>query len=53
MSTTDEYSIGSTDYEVGQNNVQKWGFDIHNPVLGDVYTLTVTLLFGAFYYQKI
>lgn len=34
MSTTDKYSIDSTDYEVGQDNVQKWGFDIHNPVFG-------------------
>ncbi|KUI99406.1 BCCT family transporter [Vibrio sp. MEBiC08052] len=30
----DKYSIDSTDYTVGQDNVQKWGFDIHNPVFG-------------------
>lgn len=30
----DKYSIESTDYSVGQDNVQKWGFDIHNPVFG-------------------
>ncbi len=30
----DKYSIENTDYEVGQDNVQKWGFDIHNPVFG-------------------
>ncbi len=29
---TDKYSIDSTDYTVGQDNVQKWGFDVHNPV---------------------
>jgi betaine/carnitine transporter, BCCT family len=29
-----KYSIETTDYEVGQDNVQKWGFDIHNPVFG-------------------
>ncbi|MDV7104806.1 BCCT family transporter [Vibrio sp. TH_r3] len=29
-----KYSIHSTDYSVGQDNVQKWGFDIHNPVFG-------------------
>ncbi|MUK79023.1 BCCT family transporter [Aliivibrio fischeri] len=34
MSTTDKYSIDSTDYEVGQDNIQKWGFDIHNQVFG-------------------
>jgi BCCT family betaine/carnitine transporter len=28
----DKYSIDSTDYTIGQDNVQKWGFDIHNPV---------------------
>lgn len=31
---TDKYSIDNTDYTVGQDNIQKWGFDIHNPVFG-------------------
>ncbi len=30
----DKYSIDSTDYTVGQDNVKKWGFDVHNPVFG-------------------
>ncbi|ABO21922.1 BCCT family transporter [Shewanella loihica] len=30
----DKYSIESTDYTIGQDNVQKWGFDVHNPVFG-------------------
>ncbi|MFT6987714.1 MAG: BCCT family betaine/carnitine transporter, partial [Psychromonas sp.] len=30
----DKYSIDNTDYAVGQDNIQKWGFDIHNPVFG-------------------
>jgi BCCT family betaine/carnitine transporter len=30
----DKYSIDSTDYTIGQDNVQKWGFDVHNPVFG-------------------
>ncbi|WP_105198913.1 BCCT family transporter [Pseudoalteromonas sp. T1lg10] len=30
----DKYSIENTDYTVGQDNVQKWGFDVHNPVFG-------------------
>lgn len=35
MSTSkDKYSIDNTDYTVGQDNVQKWGFDVHNPVFG-------------------
>ncbi len=33
-STKDRYSIENTDYTVGQDNVQKWGFDVHNPVFG-------------------
>ncbi len=28
----DRYSIDNTDYNVGRDNVKKWGFDIHNPV---------------------
>lgn len=30
----DKYSIDSTDYTVGQDNIEKWGFDVHNPVFG-------------------
>lgn len=30
----DKYSIDSTDYTIGQDNTQKWGFDVHNPVFG-------------------
>ncbi|MCA1743564.1 MAG: BCCT family transporter [Desulfonatronovibrio sp.] len=30
----DKYSIDNTDYTVGQDNIQKYGFDIHNPVFG-------------------
>lgn len=30
----DKYSIHSTDYSVGQDNIKKWGFDVHNPVFG-------------------
>ncbi|NAX22068.1 BCCT family transporter [Vibrio sp. V39_P1S14PM300] len=29
-----KYSIDTTDYQVGQDNIQKWGFDVHNPVFG-------------------
>ncbi|MDO6764667.1 BCCT family transporter [Agarivorans sp. 1_MG-2023] len=27
-----KYSINSTDYEVGQDNISKWGMDVHNSV---------------------
>ena len=33
-SSNDKYSIENTDYTIGQDNVQKWGFDVHNPVFG-------------------
>lgn len=29
-----QFSIDTTDYQIGQDNVQKWGFDVHNPVFG-------------------
>ncbi len=34
MKKKDKYSIDNTDYTIGQDNVQKWGFDVHNPVFG-------------------
>ncbi|GGP42498.1 BCCT family transporter [Shewanella algicola] len=34
MMNKDKYSIDNTDYTVGQDNIQKWGFDIHNAVFG-------------------
>ncbi|UXI02455.1 BCCT family transporter [Photobacterium sp. TY1-4] len=33
-SVLNQYSIETTDYQVGQDNIQKWGFDVHNPVFG-------------------
>lgn len=30
----DKYSIDNTDYTIGQDNIQKWGLDVHNPVFG-------------------
>jgi BCCT family betaine/carnitine transporter len=30
----DKDSIDNTDYTIGQDNIQKWGFDVHNPVFG-------------------
>jgi BCCT family betaine/carnitine transporter len=34
-----KYSIDSTDYEVGQDNILKWGMDVHNTV----FTVSVGL----------
>ncbi|MGF1720806.1 BCCT family transporter [Vibrio kyushuensis] len=42
--STNKYSIGTTDYKVGQDNIQKWGVDIHNPVFGISATLIIILL---------
>lgn len=32
INSDDKYSIDNTDYTLGDDNVQRWGFDIHNPV---------------------
>ncbi|SEG62424.1 BCCT family transporter [Vibrio hangzhouensis] len=42
--TKDKYSIENTDYTVGQDNVQKWGFDVHNPVFGASAGLIILFL---------
>ncbi|MGI9537608.1 MAG: BCCT family transporter [Desulfocapsaceae bacterium] len=39
----DRYSIDNTDYDVGRDNVKKWGFDVHNPVF--VVSAVLILLF--------
>ncbi|MFA0441380.1 BCCT transporter [Vibrio sp. 10N.286.49.C2] len=39
-----KYSIETTDYQVGQDNIQKWGFDIHNPVFGTSAALVILCL---------
>ncbi|MGF1908456.1 BCCT family transporter [Vibrio kasasachensis] len=43
----DKYSIDSTDYTIGQDNVQKWGFDVHNPVFGISAGFIALFLIGA------
>jgi BCCT family betaine/carnitine transporter len=40
----DKYSIDNTDYTIGQDNVQKWGFDIHNAVFGISAGLIIAFL---------
>ncbi len=44
---TDKYSIDNTDYTIGQDNVQKWGFDIHNRVFGISAALVLIFLFAT------
>ncbi|WP_413113540.1 BCCT family transporter [Thaumasiovibrio sp. DFM-14] len=47
MSTyKDKYSIENTDYTIGQDNIQKWGFDVHNPVFGLSAGLIILFLFA-------
>lgn len=45
----DKYSIENTDYTIGQDNVQKFGFDFHNVVFTTssliIFTLLVLFLF--------
>ena len=38
-----KYSIDSTDYQVGQDNVSKWGMDVHNTVF--VASVGLSILF--------
>ncbi|WP_119394738.1 BCCT family transporter [Salinibius halmophilus] len=45
--SVDKFSIESTDYTVGQDNVQKWGFDVHNPVFGISAGLIALFLVAA------
>ena len=47
MSKHDKYSIENTDYTVGQDNIQKWGFDVHNPVFGISVALIALFLIAA------
>ncbi|MCG3728574.1 BCCT family transporter [Vibrio cincinnatiensis] len=42
-----KYSIETTDYRVGQDNVQKWGFDVHNPVFGISAGLIILFLLSV------
>lgn len=40
----DKYSIDSTDYQIGQDNIQKWGLDVHNAVFTASAGLTILFL---------
>lgn len=46
-----KYSIETTDYQVGQDNIQKWGFDVHNPVFG--ISAGLIILFWHRYWSSI
>jgi len=43
----DKYSIDNTDYTLGQDNIQKWGFDVHNPVFGTSAGLVLIFLIAV------
>ena len=43
----DKYSIDNTDYTIGQDNVQKWGFDVHNAVFGFSIAIIAAFLIAA------
>ncbi|MDX1453617.1 MAG: BCCT family transporter, partial [Oleiphilaceae bacterium] len=43
----DKYSIHSTDYTIGQHNIQRWGFDVHNPVFGVSAALIIAFLLAT------
>ena len=39
-----KYSIDSTDYQVGQDNISKWGMDIHNTVFTSSVGLSILFI---------
>ena len=39
-----KYSIESTDYQVGQDNINKWGFDVHNTVFTASVALSILFI---------
>ncbi|MDJ0621661.1 MAG: BCCT family transporter [Desulfocapsaceae bacterium] len=43
----DKFSISNTDYVVGQDNVQRWGFDVHNPVFAISASLILLFLIAT------
>ncbi len=43
----DKFSIESTDYTIGQDNIERWGFDVHNPVFGISAGLILAFLITA------
>ncbi len=46
-----KYSIETTDYQVGQDNLQKWGFDIHNPVFGTSASLILLFILTTLFVE--
>jgi BCCT family betaine/carnitine transporter len=42
-----------TDYEIGQDNVKRWGMDIHNPVFWISAVLVCVFVFGAIFFPAI
>ena len=41
---SNKYSIESTDYQVGQDNFNKWGFDVHNTVFTASVALSILFI---------
>ena len=47
----DKYSIKNSDYTIGQDNIQKLGLDIHNPVFGSSLLIIFALLLSVLYFD--
>ena len=43
----DKYSIENTDYTIGQDNIQKWGIDVHKTVFAFSLAVIALFLFAA------
>ncbi|MGB0515287.1 MAG: BCCT family transporter, partial [Wenzhouxiangellaceae bacterium] len=44
--------IYETDYEIGQDNVEKWGFDMHSPVFFVSALLIVIFVVGSLLFPE-
>ncbi len=45
--TTDKANLYETKYEVGQDNLQKWGMDVHHPVFWIASALVLIFVIGT------
>ncbi|NIR46055.1 MAG: hypothetical protein GWN99_16645, partial [Gemmatimonadetes bacterium] len=44
---SDKATLYDTDYKVGQDNLQKWGMDVHHPVFWIASGLIILFVIGV------
>ena len=45
--TSDKSRLYETDYEIGQDNLRKWGMDVHHPVFWIAAGLVLIFVIGT------